>query len=115
MHNPESVLEKERHKLIRGFDTQTDYLISDWGQNWELAELWTSLPRHPRAKLKKGEKKNKYFDLAREIQKTMEHKSDDDTKSNQCDRLSHQMIGKRPGRIEDKTRSVNTETTALLR
>ena len=29
MHNPASVLEKNTHKLLRYFDIQTDYLISD--------------------------------------------------------------------------------------
>ena len=28
MHNPESVLENETHKLLRGFEIQTDHLIS---------------------------------------------------------------------------------------
>ena len=30
MHNPESVLENETHKLIWDFDIQTDHLISAW-------------------------------------------------------------------------------------
>ena len=51
MHNPESVLENDAHKLLWDFDMQTDHLISDQTtrsynnqqQKRELAELWTLL------------------------------------------------------------------------
>ena len=51
MHNPESVLENEMHKLLWDFDLQTDHLISArWPdlviinkKKKELAKLWTLL------------------------------------------------------------------------
>ena len=48
-------------------------------------------------KLKENEKKDKNQDLARELKKTMEHESDDNTNSNRCDRDSHQRISKKSG------------------
>ena len=36
----------------------------------------------PRVKLKGGEKRDRYLDLARELKKTMEHEDDGDTNCN---------------------------------
>ena len=46
-----------------------------------------------RVKLKESEKRDKYLDLARELKKTMEHKSDSSTNCNWHARYSHQRIG----------------------
>ena len=53
MHNPESVLENDTHKLLWDFDIQTDHLISARrpdliiinNKKRELAKLWTLLSR----------------------------------------------------------------------
>ena len=50
-----------------------------------------------RVKLKEGEKREKYLDLARELEKKMQHESDSDTNSNWCARYSHQRICKETG------------------
>ena len=55
-----------------------------------------------RVKLKENEKRDKYLGLARELKKTIKHKSDGDTNCNRCARYSHQRIGKRTGRIKRK-------------
>ena len=41
-----------------------------------------AVPTHNRVKLKESEKRDKYLDLAREIKKTMKHKSYGDTNCN---------------------------------
>ena len=52
MHNPESVLENEMHKLLRDFEIQTNHQISARrpdltiiNKKRELAEIWTLLSR----------------------------------------------------------------------
>ena len=54
MHNPESVLENEMHKLLWDFEIQTDHIISarrpdliiiNNNKKREPAELWTWLSR----------------------------------------------------------------------
>ena len=41
-----------------------------------------AVPADHRVKLKESKKKDKYLDLARELKKTMENESDDDTNCN---------------------------------
>ena len=86
MHNSESVLENEMHKLLWDFEIQgltliqTDHLISarwpylviikDKTKNKQkLAELWTLLSWLTTVKLKESKKKDNYLDLARELKK----------------------------------------------
>ena len=76
MHNPESVLEKEMHKLLWYFEIQTDHLIlaiqpdSD-GQRKKRTCLIVDLaiPADHWVKIKESEKRDKYLDLARELKK----------------------------------------------
>ena len=78
LHNPAAVPENETHKIQWDFKIQTDHLISARWPNLiiinnnkkrELAELWTLLPRLIRVKLKESEKRDKYYDLGRELKR----------------------------------------------
>ena len=74
MHNPESVLENDKHKLLWDFDIQTDHLISarrpdliiinTKKRNCKILDF--AVPANHRIKLKECKKKDKYLDLARE-------------------------------------------------
>ena len=85
MHNPESVLENEAHKVFRVFEIQTDHLITARRSdqiivNKKQRTCWIVdfdvLTDH-KVKLKENEQRDKYLDLARELKKkTMEHESD---------------------------------------
>ena len=77
MHNSESVLENETHKVLWNFDTQTDHLISTRrpalmivnkkNRTCRIADF--AGPADHKVKLKESEKKNKYVDFARELKK----------------------------------------------
>ena len=77
MHNPAPVLVNNTHKLLRDFDLQMDHLISarrpdlmiinKKKKTSKIVDLAVSADH--RIKLKECEKKNKYFDLARELKK----------------------------------------------
>ena len=58
-----------------------------------------------RVKLKKGEKRDKYQDLARKLKITIEHKSDGDIYCNWCARYSHEGIDKETGGLGNKRAS----------
>ena len=95
MYNLECIQENETHKIQWDFEIQTDYLISARRpylltvnkKKREPAELWTL---HQSVKLKEREKRDKYFDLARELKKNMEHESDGDTNCDLCTQNRHQ-------------------------
>ena len=53
-------------------------------------------------KLSESEKRDKYLDLARELEKTIEHESDGDTNCNWHTRCSHQRIDKGTGGLGNK-------------
>ena len=65
MHNLESVLENENHKILRGFEIQANSLIPcvNWKKKCYL------VPVDHRLKIKESEKTEKYMDLARELKK----------------------------------------------
>ena len=77
MHNPEFIPENETHKLLCDFEIQTDHLISAgrpdliWinkkEKNCRIVDFAVSVDH--RVKLKEYEKRNKYLDLARELEK----------------------------------------------
>ena len=98
MHNPDSVLENETHKILWDFEIQTDSLILDKGSNIEIVKkkkekkkkkkkkekektktktekqrtsriMKFAVPADLRVKLKESEKRDKYLDLAREQKK----------------------------------------------
>ena len=55
----------------------------------EPAEVDYTVRADHRIKQKESERRDKYLHLARELKKTMEHESDDDTNCNCCARYSH--------------------------
>ena len=79
MHNPESVLGNEIHKLLRDFEIQTDHLISArWldlviiTNNKKKRTCWIvdfAVPPDHWVRLKERRKKDKHQDLARELKK----------------------------------------------
>ena len=82
LHNPESVLKNEMHKLHWDFKIQTDHQISARRPDLEMINkqkkkkmkrtcriMDFSVPADLRIKLKEDEKKDKYLGLAREFKK----------------------------------------------
>ena len=77
MHNPAPVLENDTHKLLWGFNIQTDHLIP--ARRPDLIIIYKkkrtckivdfAVPADHRIKQKECEKKDKYLDLARDLKK----------------------------------------------
>ena len=65
MHKPESAQKNETHKILWDFEIQTDHLIP--ARRPEL--LQKREPADHRVKIKENEKRDKYLDLARELEK----------------------------------------------
>ena len=80
------------HKLLWDFDIHTNHLISaripdliiinKKKRTCNIADF--AVPAGHRIKLKECEKKDKYLDLAKGIDKTMEHAGDNYTNCNWC-------------------------------
>ena len=114
MHNPESVLENETHKLFWDFEIWTDHLILDRpserhkeSENLPNCELGCS--DRPQSKIEgKGKREISTLTLLGDWKKnkqTMEHETNGDTNCNQCAWYRHQRIGKGTGRIGNKNTS----------
>ena len=58
--------------------------------------------------------KDKYLDLARELKKTMEHKSDGDTNYNWCAWYIHQRIITETGGLENKWTSRRDHPNCII-
>ena len=77
MHNPAFVLENDTHKLLWDFDIQTDHLILTRRPDLIIINkkkrickiVDFAVPADHKIKLKESEKKDKYLDLARELNK----------------------------------------------
>ena len=76
MHNPDSVLENETHKILGDFDTQTDHLITIRGpdqvieiKNRELAICGLCRHGRPLGMIEGRSKRDKYQNLAMELKK----------------------------------------------
>ena len=79
MHNPAPVLENNTHKHLWDFDIHTDHLISAWRPDLIIINekkkkrickiVDFAVPADHRIKLKKCEKKDKYLELTRELNK----------------------------------------------
>ena len=77
MHNPAAVLANDTHKLLWGFDIQTDRLISarrpdlivinNKKRTCKIVDF--AVPADHSIKLIESEMKDKYLDLARELRK----------------------------------------------
>ena len=110
MHNEESVLENETHRLLSDFDIKTNHLISVRRLDLiiiitkrRLQNYGLSCSADHSVKLKESVKSDKYLDLARKLKKTLEYKSDDYTIYNLCSWYSHQIIDTRTGGLGKKT------------
>ena len=86
MHNPKSVLANEAHKVLWGFEIQTDLLISarmadlervNKKRNCQIVD--TAVPAEQSIRLKEKEKRDEYLHLAEALKKTMKHKGAGDT------------------------------------
>ena len=112
LHNPESTLENETHKLLRDFEIQTDHLILTKRSDLAIAKkkkkkkmrtcqiVDFAVPAYDRVKLKESEKKDRYLGLAREqTPPQLWSMSDSNTDCNWCSWYSHQKIDKRNWRI----------------
>ena len=77
MHNPAPALENDSHKLLWGFNIQTDQLILARRPDLIIVNrkkrickiVDFAVPADHRINLKESEKKDKYLDLARELKK----------------------------------------------
>ena len=73
MHNPETVLENQKYKVPRDFETKTDHQISARGPDLVIINkrkrtcriVDFTVPADHRVKLTENEKVDKYRDLAR--------------------------------------------------
>ena len=98
MHNPESVLENETHKILWEFQIETDHLISARRPDLiTVNKKKRTLPncgfcRPSWLQGKTGRKQIK--DLAWELKRNRKRKSDSDTTCNGCAWYSHQRIDK---------------------
>ena len=87
MHNPESVLENDMHKLLCDFEIQSDHLISARRPDLIIINkkettcriVDFTVPADHRVKRKDYKKRDKCLYLARELKKIVEHESDDYT------------------------------------
>ena len=70
MHNLESILENEVHKIVWDFKIQTDYLISARRPDLLIVNkiiVDVAIPADHRVKLKENEKRDKYLDLEQKL------------------------------------------------
>ena len=122
MYNPAFVLENDTHKLLWDFNIQTDHLISS--RRPDLITInkkkrtckivdFVVLANH-RIKLKENEKKDNYLDLARKLEKTMEHEGDNYTNCDWCFWYSHQRIIKGTGRLGNKRTSEDLPNNYII-
>ena len=96
MHNPAPVLENDSHKLLWDLNIQTDHLIPARrpdliiiNKSKKICKIVDfAVPANHRINLKESEKKDKYFDLARELKKTVAHGSNDCANCDWCIRHS---------------------------
>ena len=64
IHNPESVLENEIHKIFWDIEIQTEHLISAWQPDLVITNN-KKKKKEKKGKLKESEKREKYLDFAR--------------------------------------------------
>ena len=72
MHNPESVLKNEMHRLLWEFDTEIGHIISAKQPDWMIVKKKKHLPNGglcclSRVKIKEGDNMDKYMTLVREL------------------------------------------------
>ena len=105
MHNLESVLENNTHKLLWNFDIQTDHLIS--------------VRRPDLVIINKKKRTCRIVDIVKlkesqRTETTVEHESDGDTNRNWCSWNSHQRISTRTGGLGNKRKSGDYPNYSLI-
>ena len=86
------------------WDTKTRFYNNQQKKRGNLQNCGLYYSGWPQSKME-SEKKDKYFDLARELKKTVEHESDDYINCNLCSWYSHQRIDTRTGGLENNRTS----------
>ena len=123
MRNAESTLKDETHKLLWDFEIQMDHLIlARWPdpvivKKKKKRTCWImdyAVPADHRVKLKESEKRDKYLDLASELNKTMENENDGDTDCNWRARYSHQKIDTETGGLGNKRTSCDHQNYSIV-
>ena len=120
-HIPKLVQENEMHKLLCDWEIN-DHQISARQPDLVIVNIKKrtcrivnfAVPTDHRVKLKKSEKRDKSPDLARELKKTMEHKSDCNTYCNSRTWNSHQRIGTGNGGIGNKSTSGDHQNYSII-
>ena len=127
MHNQASVPKNETNKLLWDFEIQTDHLIlarqldfvripPPKKNNERLCRKFGFVvPDDYKVKLKESKKKEKYLDLARELKKTLEHKSDGCTNCNWHPRYSHQRTITGTRSLGNKRKSGNHPNYSIIK
>ena len=122
MHNPESVMENEMHKILWDFETQTDHLILARRPDQVIVNkkkpCWIvdlAVPADYRVKLKQSEKWDKYLNFARELKKTMEHEGDGDTNCIWCTWNNPQRLVKGAERLGNKRTSGDNSDYSIIK
>ena len=123
MHNPETVLEDETHKILWDFKIQTDHLISARQLDVVIVNKKQRTCRtvdfavlvEYRVKFKEGENRYSYRNASWELQKTMELDSDGDTSSNQCAHYSHRKIRRELENIRNKSTSGHHPNDSIVK
>ena len=106
IHNPESVLENETHQLLWDFVIQAEQQISVWWPNLIIINnkktkkkkkgtCRIAVPVDLWVKMKVCEKRDKYHDLCKGIEKAVEHESDVYANCNWCSWDNHKRISTR--------------------
>ena len=67
MHKPKSVLENDMHKLLSDFEIQKDRLILARKPDLVIVNKKKKKEKKKREPAKENEKRDKYLDLAREV------------------------------------------------
>ena len=121
LHNPAPVLENDTHKLP--WDLQTELLISarrpeliiinKERRTYKIVDF--AVPADYRRKLKECEKKDEYFDLARELKKTIEHKGNNYTNCDWCFQHSNPRIIKGTGGFGSWLKSEHHPTYSIVK
>ena len=112
----------------RSFGPLVNHLISVWRpdliiinkkkkkekekRTWKIVGF--SVLTDHRVKLKEREKKDKYFDLAREWKKTVGHESDVYTNCNWCSWYSYRTINEGTGGLENKMTSGDHPNNCII-
>ena len=123
MHNTESVVENETHKVLLDFVIQTDQLnlarqsdiliVNQKKRTCRIVDF--TVPTVHRVTLKKKEKRKKYLHFARELTNTIEHENDGDTSCYWCTWNNPEKIGEGTPKRRNKRKSGNYPDYSIIK